>query len=248
MSDLALPRLTSAGRPTWRDAITPRARASRRRWTLIYPTLLCLYAWIAVTNFHGDGSDGAGTLAFAALIIIFGMLRRSTRRLTAIDHPDLDERDQVARNRAFRLAYPLLLAVLLLSVAALAFLLPDATRQVSADSGGTMSITGGFLAIEALIGLVLWLALWAVFLPTGVLAWSEPEALEPTAGAPAGALSEAARDGLLASALAIGLILGALLNLDYLPLLPFVAALMLVARLAHRKRSVQCGGEAVSAG
>jgi hypothetical protein len=82
----------------------------------------------------------------------------------------------------------------------------------------------------------LWLALWAVFLPTGVLAWSEPEALEPTAGAPAGGLSEAARDGLLASALATGLILGALLNRDHVALLPLVAALTLVGGLAHRKR------------
>ena len=113
------------------------------------------------------------------------MLRRSTRRLTALDHPELDERDRLARDRAFRLAYPLLLAVVVISLAVLALVLPEAApRAVPADfpRGGTVLIAGSFLQIEALIGLALWLVLSAIFLPTGVVAWREPDALKPDPG------------------------------------------------------------------
>lgn len=208
MSEVTLPKVGSARRRTWRDAITPEGRASRRRWTLFFPALLCLSSWMAVTTYD-DGATGVGTVALVALVIVFGMLRRSTRRLTALDHPELDERDRLARDRAFRLAYPLLLAVLVISLAVLAFVLPDAApREVPAESGGTILIPGSFLQFEALIGLALWLVLWAIFLPTGVLAWCEPDALEPDLGEPAAGLSEAARDGLLGGALVAGWSLG----------------------------------------
>jgi hypothetical protein len=233
MSELTLPKAGPARRRTWRDAITPEGRASRRRWTLVFAALLSLSAWMTVTTYN-DGGNGVGTLALIALVIVFGMLRRSTRRLTALDHPELDERDRLARDHAFRLAYPLLLAVLVISLAALAFVLPDAAREVPADSGGTISITGGFLGFEALIGLALWLVLWAIFLPTGVLAWREPDALEPDPGQPAGGLSEATRDGLLGGALAAGVILGIVQILDFVALLPFVGVLALLGRLARR--------------
>ena len=83
---------------------------------------------------YGDGGTGADTLALVALVVVFGMLRRSTRRLTALDHPELDERDRLARDRAFRLAYPLLLAVLVISFAVLSLVLPAAApREVAAD-------------------------------------------------------------------------------------------------------------------
>lgn len=237
MSEVALPRAGSARQRTWRDAITPQGRASRRRWTLVYPALLCLSAWITATNLWDDGT-GVGTLAVVALVIVFGMLRRSTRRLTALDHPELDERDRLARDRAFRLAYPLLLAVLVISLAVLALVLPDAApREVSADvpRGGTVLIAGSFLQIEALIGLALWLVLWAIFLPTGVLAWREPDALEPDPGEPAAGPSEAARDGMLGGALAAGLVLGIVQDIDFFALLPFIGVLALLGWLARRQ-------------
>ena len=233
MSDLTLPRIRSARRRTWRDAITPEGRASRRRWTVIYPALLGLSAWSAVATYD-DGEGGVGALLVVALSIVFGMLRRSTRRLTALDHPELDERDRLARDRAFRLAYPLLMAVLVISLAALALVLPEVLREVPADSGGTIAIPGGFLRLEALFGLGLWLVLWAVFLPTGVLAWREPDALEPDPGEPTAGLSEAARDGLLGGALAAGVLVGILQDVDLFAPLPFLAALALLGWLARR--------------
>jgi hypothetical protein len=235
MSEIALPKVGPARRRTWRDAITPQGRASRRRWTLAFPALLSLYAWIAVVTYD-DGGTGVGLLAPVALVIVFGMLRRSTRRLTALDHPQLDERDRAARDRAFRLAYPLLLAVLVISLAVLALVLPEATRDVPADfpRGATTSISGGFLQLEALIGLALWLAIWAIFLPTGVLAWREPDALEPDTGEATAELSETARDAWLAGALAAGFILGIVQDVDLFALLPFVGVLALLGWLARR--------------
>ena len=76
--------------------------------------------------------------------------------------------------------------------------------------------------------------LWAIFLPTGVLAWCEPDALEPDPGEPAPGLSEAARDGVLGAALAAGLVLGFVQDVDLFALLPFVGALALLGWLARR--------------
>ena len=94
MSEVTLAKVGSARRRTWRDAITPQGRASRRRWALVFPVLLCLSAWMAVTTYD-DGGPGVGLLAVVAPVIVFGMLRRSTPRLTALDHPELDERDRL---------------------------------------------------------------------------------------------------------------------------------------------------------
>ena len=85
----------------------------------------------------------------------------------------------------------------------------------------------------ALIGLALWLVLWAIFLPTGVLAWREPDALEPDPGEPAAGLSEAARDGVLGGALAAGLALGLVQDVDAFALLPLIGALALLGRPAR---------------
>jgi hypothetical protein len=234
MSEVTLPRVASARRRTWRDAITPEGRASRRRWTLVFPALLCLSSWMVATT-YGDGGTGVDTLAVIALVVVFGMLRRGTRRLTALDHPELDERDRLARDRAFRLAYPLLLAVVVISFTVLALVLPDAVpREVPAESGGTTLIPGSFLQLEALIGVALWLVLWAIFLPTGVLAWCEPDALEPEPGERSAGPSEAARDGLLGGALAAGWVLGIVQDVDFFALLPFVGVLALLGWLARR--------------
>lgn len=234
MSDVAVPTMAQVAPLTWRDAITPASRASRQRWTLAYALLLCfagVYWWDATDA----GDSGAETLVVVALFVVFGMLRRGTRRLTAIDHPGLDERDVLARDRAFRLAYPLLLLVLLVALAVLLFELPDITRTTV--QGDTRVLTdGSFLGGMALPGLALWVALWAIFLPTGVLAWREPDALAPDSdpdALPFG-MPEIARDALLGAALAGGLVLGLLQESDLVALLPLVGVLMLLGAVARR--------------
>ena len=99
---------------TWRDALTPLSRASRRRWTACYALLLVLLALsVFVDAFAvGRGSDEQIPLILLVGVpIVFGMLRRGTRRIAALDHPDLDERDVAARNGAYRIAFPLLVLV-----------------------------------------------------------------------------------------------------------------------------------------
>jgi len=212
MSEAALGR---AGAPegsprwiTWRDALTPLSRASRRRWALFYAALLT--ATGAVTVWRDDlgwaddatGATGPPFVAIIGLFVVFGMLRRGTRRLTAADHPDLDERDQAARDLAFRLAYPLLLVVVAASVVALWYVLPDIERRTPVD-GATSIDAGHFLTIDALLALLLWGFLWATFLPTAVLAWREPDAVlhEWEEAHPRAGPSEAVRDAALAVAL-----------------------------------------------
>jgi hypothetical protein len=215
---------------TWRDAITPVSRASRRRWTLAYALLLCFSGVFFGLQWE---HDAAGVLLLIALFVVFGMLRRGTRRLTALDHPQLDERDALARDRAFRLAYPLLLVVLVAVLAILAFAVPDA-KHVTVQSGVHVTQSGGFLDPNTLLGLAVWIALWAVFLPTGVLAWNEPDALLPEPDAPGLAMPEVARDALLATALGAGLLLGLLDANGLLCLLPFVGTLVVLGALGRR--------------
>jgi hypothetical protein len=232
MSDVAVPAVGHAQPPTWRDAITPASRAGRRRWTLAYALLLC-YAAVYFGATDLDPGGGAGWLVVVALFVVFGMLRRGTRRLTAIDHPGLDERDEIARDRAFRLAYPLLLVVLLAVVVVLLVALPDAERTV-VHGEVREAVSGWFLFPDALLGLAVWITLWAIFLPTGVLAWLEPDALEPDPDEPGWGLSEIARDVLLGAALVIGLVLGFVRDSDLVALLPLAVVLMALGAAARR--------------
>ena len=238
MSDVAVPEAGPARSPTWRDAITPASRAGRRRWTLAY-ALLLVFAAVYFGTTDVDPGGGADWLVIAALFVVFGMLRRGTRRLTAIDHPGLDERDALARDRAFRLAYPLLLAVLLAVLVLLVVALPDTDHTV--QRGATRVVASGwFLAPDTLVGLTAWIVLWAMFLPTGVLAWREPDALEPDE--PAGGLSEPARDALLGTALVAGLVLGFVLGSDLVALLPLAGVIALLGAAARRGLSPRPGG------
>jgi hypothetical protein len=218
---------------TWRDAVTPLSRASRRRWTACYALLLVLLAASAVDDTFavGRGSEEQLPLILiAALLVVFGMLRRGTRRIAALDHPDLDERDVEARNAAYRIAFPLLVLVVLAALVLLVVTLPDVGRTTRA--GGTPVTTDGwFVEGQALLGIGLWIALWAVFLPTGVLAWREPDALEPESDG--ASLSETVRDALLAAALAGGVAISLIANSDA-GLWPFLAALALLGALGRR--------------
>lgn len=197
---------------TWRDAVTPMSRASRRRWTLTYALLLMLLAADVV----GDTIAPDSSLPLFVVIpafVVFGMLRRGTRRVTAIDHPALDERDVAARDRAYRIAFPLLLLVVLGALVLLAVSVPDIRVKT-----------------YHLVEFGLWIGLWALFLPTGVLAWREPDAVEPEAGG--GSLHEPLRDALLGLALAGAITVSVVTSQDIWG--PFVVALALLGGLARR--------------
>lgn len=76
--------------------------------------------------------------------------------------------------------------------------------------------------------------MWAIFLPTGVLAWSEPDALETHPHEPAFGISEFARDALLGAALLAGLVVGLLQDTKLFALLPLVGVLMLLGAIGRR--------------
>ncbi len=203
----------------WRDAVTPMSPSSRRRWVMAYPLLLILAAVLNVWRDSlslGEGQlNGIGTLTLAALVVAFGMLRRGTRRLAAGDHEFLDERDVAARDRAFRIAYPLLMAVITITTLAIFFLSPE-----KVDRGGFEN-------------LLIWIVLWWVFLPTGVLAWREPPGLsaEPDAGA---ALTEPVRDTLFALPFLVGLAVALTVPGALWAIVPLVLARATLGELARR--------------
>lgn len=226
------PQPTAADPPpelTWRDAATPLSRASRRRWTVCFALLLVVLAVSAVDGAYAITRDSGPPILFVALLVVFGMLRRGTRRITAFDHPHLDERDIEARNSAYRIAYPLLGLVVIAALVLLAIGAPESTRAIHHDDWRE-TVKGWFVERQALRGLGLWIALWAAFLPTGALAWREPDALEPELAATG--LSEPLRDALLGLALAAG-IAADLIDNHNLGLLAFTCALALVGGLAR---------------
>ncbi len=215
---------------TWRDAITPSSPTSRRRWTACYALLLALLAASVVDDtFAVDrgSEEGIPLILVAALLVVFGMLRRGTRRITAFDHPDLDERDVAARNSAYRIAFPLLALVVVAGLVLVAVAAPGAKRGLVAGA----SQDGSFVEPYAWVGIGLWIALWAIFLPTGVLAWREPDAVESESDD--GRLSERIRDALLGLALVGGIALVVLADSDS-GLWPFLATLALLGGLGRR--------------
>jgi hypothetical protein len=191
VSAMAAQAPASAGHPaqdvTWRDAVTPRSRASRRRWTVCYVLLLVVLAATVV-----DRSIFPDRLLPLTVVvppfIVFGMLRRGTRRIAALDHPDLDERDIAARNSAYRIAFPLLVLAVAATLVLLALSAPEGIRTVRVTRFGPVHDHALFVTPMALLGAGAWIALRAAFLPTAALAWREPDALEPETGG--GALSE----------------------------------------------------------
>jgi len=235
MSATAVPPPTTAtDEPptvTWRDAVTPLSRASRRCWTAGYTLLLVVLAASIVDNMLAINSRAFPPILIVALPVVFGMLRRGTRRIAALDHPDLDERDIAARNSAYRVAFPLLVLVIVAALVLLTVAAPDIARPIRSGPPGSEADHGWFVETPALVALGLWIGLWAVFLPTGTLAWREPDALELEAGG--GGFSEPIRDALLALAL-VGGIAASLTTDSDVGLIPFIGALALLGGLARR--------------
>ncbi|MGI8412292.1 MAG: hypothetical protein ACR2LV_05330 [Solirubrobacteraceae bacterium] len=184
-----------------------------------------------VDNMLAFNSRAFPPILIVALPVVFGMLRRGTRRIAALDHPDLDERDIAARNSAYRVAFPLLVLVIVAALVLLTVAAPDIARPIGSGPPGSEADDGWFVETPALVALGLWIGLWAVFLPTGTLAWREPDALELEAGG--GGFSEPIRDALLALALVGGI--GASLTTDSdVGLIPFIGSLALLGGLARR--------------
>lgn len=121
------------------------------------------------------------------------------------------------------------------SLLLLLLVLPEVDRTVSIGDGFMGKESGWFLQPTALAGLAAWGFLWAVYLPTGVLAWREPDALEPDPdeGAWRGQ-AELARDVGLAAALAAGLAVALLGYGFWHAAIVLVAALSALGALARR--------------
>ncbi len=81
---------------------------------------------------------------------------------------------------------------------------------------------------------LLWVALWWVYLPTGILAWREPDAIGLGRGASPG-VPEPTRDALLGLALGAGLVLGLFASTAPWGLLGLISALALLGGLARRE-------------
>jgi hypothetical protein len=107
-----------------------------------------------------------------------------------------------------------------------AFGLEQTTRSTRLDAQTTLAEAIFVIYPWALINLGLWITLWAPFLPTGTLAWRQPDALELELADGSGGFSEAIRDAVLGVALPAGPAVSLLANMNAAAL-RFVAALAL---------------------
>jgi hypothetical protein len=114
-----------------------------------------------------------------------------------------------------------------------AFGLDETTRTTRIGGNAKLVETISVINPNALIGLGIWIALWATFLPTGTLAWREPDALELESAETEGGFSEAIRDAVLGVALAAALAISLAAEANAAGLL-FVPALALVGALGRR--------------
>jgi hypothetical protein len=203
-------RSTDTPTDPWRAELTPRSRASRRRWTVVLAALLLALGACAIDDrIHDallrDGPGARSLLYGILLLVVFGLLRRGTRRLGRLrggQLGDLDERDTAARDRAFRTAFALFLLVVVVTVWSLNTILPQATRSAEGRV-----LEGVVLDPDVVTALVAWFLAWAAFLPTAALAWREPDAPPADEDEPRPVLSELTRDGLVAASLIAGAVI-----------------------------------------
>lgn len=101
MSDRVVPLRPGVPLRSWTDGAMGATRASRRRCVVAYALLLACLICPSVPG--GRAIGDALVVAVAALGAVFFVLTVSTRE-HASDRPGLDERDEIARDQAFRRA------------------------------------------------------------------------------------------------------------------------------------------------
>lgn len=245
----------------WRAELTPRSRASRRRWTVVLAALLVVLGATALDDGFHDAVfrdlDGARTLLYVLMLfVVFGLLRRGTRRLGRLRGAQLgalDERDTAARDRAFRTAFVLFLVVVVVTLWSLRTVLPAAGGSAAGATGDAVLLDG-----DAANALVFWFVAWAVFLPTAALAWREPDAPPADDDDPRPVLGELLRDGLVGASLLAGAAISASLPEErfeaevFVAPLPFFVLAVVVGVLHGRRhgaswrRSVFGGGAVIA--
>jgi uncharacterized membrane protein YhaH (DUF805 family) len=228
----------------WRAELTPRSRASRRRWTVVLAALLLVFGATALDDGFHDALfrelDGARTLLYVVMLfVVFGLLRRGTRRLGRLRGGhlgDIDERDTAARDRAFRTAFGMFLLVVVVTLFSLPAILPGSDSASDDPTGNEVLLDG-----DAVNALVCWLVAWAVFLPTAALAWREPDAPPVDDDDPRPVLGEFLRDGLVGASLLAGAAISASLPEErsgtevLVAPLPFVVLAVVVGVLHGRR-------------
>lgn len=134
-------------------------RRSRRRWLVAGQAGLVTVAVVAtLTNGH---LTRFGLSAVLAIHIVQVVVRRSVHNMAELPAACIDERMETVRNRHFRVAY--LMAAVPLVALALAALVAVDLAGVEITSAQTQAST--------------WFVLLVVpYLPTWVVAWSEPTA------------------------------------------------------------------------
>lgn len=174
--------------PIWPDLMTPLSRASRRRWSVMTVAVCALLGGAFVASSFDRAVAMAVPFMVFAWLIGWSMLLRSTRAVAKLNATGLDEREMASRGDAFRTAFVLLLACAVGSIAVLGAFAAAADADVSPR--GLATAAG-------------WIVMWAGVLPTIVLAWREPDALELDEDRQL--MPELLRDGLVAGSVVVGL-------------------------------------------
>jgi len=196
-------------RDSWSRSVSPAGRASRRRWVMAVAFLVIGGGVVGAFGL-GGGDYGLGALALLSpYIVLAGGLQTASRNITIPWRRDLDDRDRQARGSAYVIALPIFAVAMAVSLAVLYFALPEVRRVGELAPGIPERQSGGFLALEDVYYFAVWCFLWVALLPPAIVAWTEPDPVEPEPGEGLvrRALTEPARDALLgvAVALAVGL-------------------------------------------
>ena len=135
-----------------------------RRW-LIVVALFALILYL-VLGLFGQRFFLVGLLPFTLYWLLLGRLNRSTSRIAKEKDKNLDERQRSRRNRAYRLAYQVVVYLLLLTLL-LDFFGPGAFQITFYNANS--SVTSFLLLADVLL---------IAFLPTMYVAWLEPDPIQ----------------------------------------------------------------------
>jgi hypothetical protein len=142
----------------------------------------------------GESSTGPSLVLLMIMVLLNIALGRATQRVASAPETMVDERQEALRNRAYRVAY----VVLLVTVGAILLVADLASEQSRAWLGGTVAWSGWLVFGELLF-----------VLPTMVLALVEPDRVEPEAGDVSGGSTtrQRAAAGLLVASFALPIVL-----------------------------------------